>query len=276
MNQSIDRVDAINSPRLNIVRSLDELCNFEVDYYDALYYFAWMGNSGSERGDLLLQQENIIAVCSVMKKLKRLQCDKFIFAGSIMEYEAFSSMNIRDVHPGLGNIYSASKLVADIYLKTLALKYDITYICLLISNIYGPGERNSRLINTTIRKILNGEKTAFSTGTQLYDFIYIDDAIDKFIILGEYANSGSYYIGNPTQKPLKDYIRIIGDVCGRKEEEMGIGLLGESMQIIDYGMINTGEFEELFDHYNKVGFREGILRTKERIKSEVKDEGIRV
>ena len=61
VNQSIDRVDAINSPRLNIVRSLDELCNFEVDYYDALYYFAWMGNSGSERGDLLLQQENIMA-----------------------------------------------------------------------------------------------------------------------------------------------------------------------------------------------------------------------
>ena len=85
VNQSIDRVDAINSPRLNIVRSLDELCNFEVDYYDALYYFAWMGNSGSERGDLLLQQENIMAVCSVMKKLKRLQCDKFIFAGSIIK-----------------------------------------------------------------------------------------------------------------------------------------------------------------------------------------------
>lgn len=269
VHENTDRLDGIDSPYFHIIHDFNELFDNSVDCYDALYYFAWSGNSGNARADISLQQDNIMAACLTMQRAKEINCKKFIFAGSIMEYEAFSSIRIQDLRPGMGNIYSASKLTADIYLKTLASKYEISYICLLISNIFGPGERNPRLINSTIRKILNGEETAFSTSTQLYDFIYLDDAIDKFIIIGDKAEYGSYYIGNPEQKPLRDFIVTLGEVCGRKESDMGIGVYGESTQIIDYGLINTSQFEEQFDYRNKVGFREGIARTKESIEREL-------
>ncbi|MDE5873831.1 MAG: NAD-dependent epimerase/dehydratase family protein [Lachnospiraceae bacterium] len=54
----------------------------------------------------------------------------------------------------------------------------------VISDIYGEGESSPRLINSSIRKLLNNEETSFSTGEQMYDFVYIEDAARMFVGLG--------------------------------------------------------------------------------------------
>lgn len=261
VNKNTDSLDCIHSNSLHIIKDYSELDMPNVDLFDAMFYFAWAGNTGVERGDIALQQENIAKACEAIKNAQKYNCKKFIFAGSVMEYEAFSSINNNEICPGMGNIYSATKLVADIYLKTLAVNYDISYICLLISNIYGPGEKNNRLINKTIRQLLCDEATSFSTCTQLYDFIFIDDAIEKFYIIAKNAKNGSYYIGNPNPEKLKDFITKIGEVCGKTENQLGIGIMGETTQIIDYNLIDTGRFEREFKYRNRVDFIEGIHRT---------------
>ena len=269
VNKNTDNLDNINSPLLKIFYNFDELKSEDTAGFGAMYYFVWEGNSGESRCDIRLQQNNILRSCLALRTAKDLGCEKFIFAGSIMEYEAFSSIKNQEITPGMGNIYSASKLSADIYLKTLAAKLDIPYITLLISNIYGPGEKNPRLVNMSIKKILNNEKTAFSTCTQLYDFIYIDDAVEKFSIIGDNGKYGGYYIGNPSPRELKQFILELGEVCGRSEADMGIGELGESTQLIDYSMVDTKRFENDFEYRNRISFKEGIKRTRQYLEKTV-------
>ncbi len=268
INNNNDRLAELNSDRLHIVNSINDELLTKEGHFDALYHLAWSGNSGNKRSDVQLQQENIYYACCILKKAAELNCSKFLFAGSIMEYEAISSLK-QDIKPGLGNIYSASKLTADIYLKTLSAQYNIPYICLLISNIFGPGERNPRLINSTLKKFINNEETAFSECTQLYDFIYIDDAIRKFIELGDKADEGEYYIGNPEQKPLNTFIETIGHICGKNIDEIGIGKLGKTNQIISYDNIDTAKIEKEFGLQNNTSFAEGISKTKEYIEGEL-------
>lgn len=268
INNNFDNLTEYSSTNVRIIKSIGE-CVISGKKFDAIFHFAWTGNTGEQRGNIDLQIDNIKYACNVLKKSVELGCPKFIFAGSIMEYEAISSLIDLEIKPGLGNIYSSSKLVADLYLKTLAAYYNVPYISLLISNIYGPGERNQRLINSTIRKFILGEKTEFSECTQLYDFIYIDDAVNKFIEIGNKAKSGTYYIGNPEQCQLKDFIISLAHICDKKADEIGIGKLGKTNQIIDYNLIDTSRVEREFGLYNKVSFVEGITRVKEFINGEL-------
>ncbi|SNU07155.1 Nucleoside-diphosphate-sugar epimerase [Lachnospiraceae bacterium] len=262
INSNNDNLVDIKSENLIITDDIDSVKGA----VDIFFHFAWVGNSGLARADVSLQQKNIIYSCNMLNVANKLKCKKFFFAGSVMEYEAFTSISIDSLKPGLGNIYSASKLTADIYLKTLSTQLGINYISFLISNIYGPGEKNQRLIYSSINKIIKGEKTAFTDGKQKYDFIYIKDAINKFVIIAKYGTEGSYYIGNPTQKQLRDYIVEMGSVLGIDENNMGIGDLGESTQIIDYDMIDTDRFEREFEYRNTVGFKDGIRNTVNYIK----------
>ena len=265
IRNSSDKLNDISNDKICIIRDIEEVGE---DNIDVLYHFAWSGNSGKLRGDIKIQQNNIEYACEILQYAAKIGCKKFIYAGSVMEYEALKILDDNSDF-GMGYIYSTSKLTADLYLKILSNKLDIDFATLIISNIYGPKEKSDRLINTTIKKLLKGEETAISTGEQLYDFIYISDAIEKIYALGKISGlNGSYYIGNTIQKPLRSYLETIGEIC-INSKEIGIGKLGKSSQVIDYSKIDVSRIERELNVFNKISFEEGIKNTKEYLEEEI-------
>ncbi len=83
--------------------------------------------------------------------------------------------------------YDASKLCADILARSYAATWDLPITLLRCANIYGGGDLNwSRLIPGTIRSVLQGERPLIrSDGTLKRDYLYIDDAVDAYLTLGE-------------------------------------------------------------------------------------------
>ena len=163
---------------------------------DALYHLAWVGSAGALRGDSDVQIRNIQYTCDTVKACLDMNCKRFIFASSIMEYEIQATM-VTDTMPSINTLYSSAKVAADYMARTLSGSYGIDYIRAVISNIYGPGETSPRLVNTSLRKMLNKEHCAFSAGNQLYDFVYITDAAKMFIEIGNHGIANrTYYIGS--------------------------------------------------------------------------------
>ena len=102
----------------------------------------------------MVQLKNIEYSCQAVQVAKRLGCKRFVFAASIMEYEISKLMETnRSI--GINTLYSTSKITAEYMLRAIADNMGIEYVGGIISNIYGPGERSPRLVNTTIRKLLN-------------------------------------------------------------------------------------------------------------------------
>ena len=172
---------------------------------DVLYHLAWVGSAGSLRGNSEVQFNNIRYTCDTVEACSKMNCKRFVFASSIMEYE-IEALMATDATPGINTLYSSAKVSADYMARTIAGSLEVDYIRAVISNIYGPGELSPRLVNTSIRKLLKGEHCAFSAGEQTYDFIYIDDAAKTFVAIGEKGvTNRTYYIGSQNPKPLKDY-----------------------------------------------------------------------
>lgn len=211
--------------RVHIVEaSLGQLQGLEVqDFFspraDVFFHFAWDGTSGNKRADVCLQLQNAQFACDAVKLAGRLQCGRFINAGSIMEYEAMQYISADGALPGMGNIYSTAKLAADFMAKTVAAQEGIDYINTIISNIYGAGERSARFLNTTLRKMLNHEAIPLTHGEQMYDFIYVSDAVKAIAFAGKKGEkNASYYIGNARQHPLKEFILQMKEVTGSQSQ----------------------------------------------------------
>jgi len=173
---------------------------------DALYHLAWVGTSGPLRGDCDVQMNNVKFTCDTVRACHTLGCKRFVFASSIMEYEVEALM-ATDETPKINTLYSSAKVAADYMARTIAGSLGIEYIRTVISNIYGPKEMSPRLINTSIRRLLNGEHCSFSHGEQLYDFIYVDDAARAFVAIGKRGKANkTYYIGSQNPRPLKEFL----------------------------------------------------------------------
>lgn len=174
---------------------------------DVFYHFAWVGSAGSARADTSLQLQNAQWTVDCLQAAKKVNCGKFVCAGSIMEHETISAVYCQGNRPGLGYIYGSGKLAAHAMCASVAVDIGIDLLWAKITNAYGVGEFSPRFVNTTIRKIINNEPLQFTSGTQNYDFVYIDDVARAFRMIGENGKPFCHYlIGSSNAKPLREFI----------------------------------------------------------------------
>ncbi len=232
---------------------------------DVLYHFAWVGSAGPLRGDSDIQMKNVQYTCDTVKACAAMGCNRFVFASSIMEYEIEATM-ATEATPGINTLYCSAKVAADYMARTIAGSLGVDYIRAVISNIYGPGELSSRLVNTSIRKMLNGEHCAFSAGEQIYDFIYVTDAAKTFAALGEKGKANkTYYIGSQEPKPLKAFLMELRD-CVDPGIEIGLGELPFNGVSLTYKEFDVNAVKEDTGFVPEVSFTEGINKTVAWIK----------
>jgi len=227
---------------------------------DAFYHFAWEGSAGKLRADYDVQLDNVKAAIHAIKVCNEIGCSRFIFASSIMEYEVAKLMNTEQA-PSINTLYCTAKITADYMCRAIASQLEIDYISGIISNIYGVGELSPRLINTSIRKLLLGERPVFSSGVQQYDFIYITDAAKAFLAIGEKGKKNiSYYIGSPRPHSLKEFLIEMRDVVS-PGAEIGLGELPFNGVSLTYTEFDIHALENDTGFKPEISFAEGINRT---------------
>lgn len=125
------------------------------------------------------------------------------------------------------NPYDVSKSCADLISQAYAHTYRLPIAIARCGNIFGPGDLNwSRLVPGVIRALLNEEAPVIrSDGTPKRDFLYVQDAVDAYLMLASWLD-GSSHRADPQRAfnfsanlPLTvlDMVRLIGEACDRPE-----------------------------------------------------------
>lgn len=233
-----------------------------------LFHFGWSGVSGKEQAALYTQLENIRFSCKLLELAEQIQAEKFLFAGSIMEYECLS--NVLQNNPDYKtNIYAAAKVSAHLFLQQTALQKQIGFIPILISNIYGVGENSPRFVNSLVRKMRMESSIALTEGTRPYDFIYISDAVEMIIQIAERGRSyKQYYIGNERQHPLKEFVQRAA-ACVGYTGILDFGAIPYRDIPLDYTEFNIHSFYEDFSYRPQVSFEEGIQKLYQEMEATV-------
>lgn len=235
---------------------------------DCFFHLAWAGTSGALRADYAVQLNNAKLACDYVLLASKIDCPRFVYASSINEMETYEYLQSDDITPGGGYIYGTGKMAAHLMGETVAKLNNVEFIPVIITNIYGAGEKSARMINTAIRQLVNKEHCSFTEGKQIYDFIYITDAISSIV---EVADKGKpfnrYYIGSGNPKPLREFLLEMRDVVD-PSAELGLGDLPFNGVSLDYSQFKLKKVEEDTGYKNKISFKEGIRLALDYIKKE--------
>lgn len=230
---------------------------------DIFYHLAWTGSAGPARADAALQLRNAGWTVDCLKLAKELGCRRFVNAGSIMELETAVVAFKQENRPGLGYIYGSGKLAAHTMCRSVAAEIGIDFICAMITNAYGVGERSPRMVNTTIQKCIQGEAPQFTAGTQNYDFVYIDDVARAFRLIGQKGKAFcEYLIGSSNAKPLKEFLLEMKNAIAPDIDFIfgSIPYTGVNLSLKEFDCSKT---EEDTGFKAEISFEEGCRRTRD-------------
>ncbi|MEG0034411.1 MAG: NAD-dependent epimerase/dehydratase family protein [Bacilli bacterium] len=230
-------IDIVFNEELNKMIDLFQL-NGEFDYF---FHFAWNGVSSKSQQSYLTQIRNIEISCQYVELASRLNCKKFIFAGSIFEYENIQNKNIIfDISDTTKN-YSYAKFAAHQMCLTLCSEKKILFNSCLISNVFGENENSKRFISSLIKAIRNDESFPLSQCDQMYDFIYIEDAVKAIICVAEKGkNLSEYYIGYGDVRPLLEFVILIKNLI-KENYSLEIGKRTQKTTYFDFNQFDMSK-----------------------------------
>lgn len=259
------RVTCVNVMNKEVAALADKIPHQE---YRCFFHLAWAGTSGPARADYEVQLNNVKLTCDYIKMCSEIGCKRVVYASSINEMETYEYLQSDDIEPTGGYIYGTGKLAAHLMGETVAKLNGIEFIPVIITNIYGVGEKSARMIYTSINKLIHKEHCSFTSGYQTYDFIYITDAINSIISVAEKGKAfNRYYIGSGEPKPLREFLLEMRDIVD-PEAELGLGDIPFKGVDISYSQFDLKKVERDTGYQNEVSFAEGIRMTAEYIRGE--------
>ena len=260
------QADNYSYTKCDVFNREDLLKNIPTGVYDTFIHFAWAGSAGQARVDYNLQMKNALMTVECMKAAKEIGCTRFVCAGSIMEYEVEAAVHTQGSHPGMGYIYGMGKHIAHSMCKSIAADIGIELVWPMITNAYGAGELSPRFVNTTIRKIINGEPLQFTAATQNYDFVYVTDVAKAFYLISKNGKPFcEYMIGSGNAKPLKEFILEMQQALAPNAVPIfgDVPFTGTNMPLSTF---STEDTEKDTGFKSEVSFAEGTRMTMEWLK----------
>lgn len=259
VSQIVDKAEIIYS----------ELCDADLEAKlqsargAVFYHFAWQGVNGNDKSNIFVQQNNITMALKCAELAKKLDCEKFLCAGTVAENVTESIHALRKVAGGV--FYGVAKHCAHMLLETYCKNIGLDFVWMQFSNIYGPKNKTGNLISYALDCLDRDESAIFGPANQPYDFIFIDDLIEAVYRLGVMSTlCNFYFIGSGEPKILKEYLFEIGKAVD-KVKLIDIGARPDDGIIYDFKMFDIAPLVADIGKYVNTPFKDGIeLTIKQR------------
>jgi UDP-glucose 4-epimerase len=174
-----------------------------------IIHCAWVGVSSQSR-NFLQQNLNLKITNNILRAIKYKKINSFISLGSQAEYGSKFYKIYENSKERPKTQYGKIKIKILKKIQLFCKKNNIRFIWLRIFTGYGPKSNNNWIIPSTIIKIINNQKTKFTSGNQIYNFIYISD-ISSAIIKSLYSKNvnGIFNLGSEKSYTIRYVVKLI-------------------------------------------------------------------
>lgn len=196
---------------------------------------------------------------------------RIVYAGTRQVYGIPKYLPVDEGHAfGPVDFNGVHKLAATMYHLMLSRIGALNATVIRLTNVYGPRMAldvvcQGFLSNFVRRMVLGQPLQIFGDGTQLRDPVYVDDAVEAFLLAGlaRKPASHSYNAGGPDALTLAEIARVAAEIAGL--EKPTVVPFPDDRKPIDIGSYRTdnrricGELGWV----PRVPFAEGMMRTYE-------------
>lgn len=228
---------------------------------DVFFHLGWDGTFGDCRNDMDLQNNNIRYTLDAVRLAKRLGCCVFVGAGSQAEYGRTEEKLSAGTPAFPENGYGIAKLAAGQMSRILCQSLGMRHEWVRILSVYGPFDLERTMVMSAICRLAAKEKAEFSKAEQLWDYLYVKDAVRALYLVAKYGRDGAVYpIGSGTPRQLKEYILTIWDKMDR-EGEISLGAVPYAKNQVMYLCADISELTKDTGFVPEYTFEEGIEET---------------
>lgn len=127
---------------------------------------------------------NVLEVCRIRK------ISRVIIASTVHVYGNAPLPYVENEPARPSRPYETSKTSIDLLAQSYADTYGLPVLIPRFVNIYGPGDlHTTRIIPKTIQSLLRGRMPTLWGGVTKRDYLYIDDAVNAYDLLGKISDS---------------------------------------------------------------------------------------
>ena len=229
---------------------------------DCFFHAAYRGVNGSKKRDYRVQIQNLEVACETVQQAVMMGCAKYVFVGSVDEYEISNMPDSPFVKPTHSRIYAATKFSSEIIGKTIAYESQLDYLSVLLSLTYGEGNETNILPNVLIRNCKENVPTNLITGENYFDLIYIDEAVNGILAVAEKGKVfESYFIGHHNLRTFKEIVLEISEIIGYTSE-LNFGKYPDPSFSLDYSLVDREKLTRDTGYNCDYNFTDSIKRTQ--------------
>lgn len=270
----IEKLPGVEIVYCEMNEMLEQLPAKVADGADVFYHLAWAGSTGAARGDYNLQLQNAKWTLDAVSAAHKIGCRRFVGAGTLAQHDVHAYTPQNGSTPNAVSCYGAAKITAHYMSKAECSRLGMEHVWAYLSNTYGIGNYTSNFINFASKVMITGKDANFTSGEQLYDFVYIDDIAQGLYCMGNRGkNNHAYYIGSTNPRQLKEFIIRLRDIID-PGIELHLGRVpfnGIAQPASTYDCTPLVEDTGYCPH---VPFEEGIRKTVEWLRIQIEDGNI--
>jgi nucleoside-diphosphate-sugar epimerase len=168
-----------------------------------------MGVAANKRNNQR-QDINLKITDNLLNSIYQKKINSFIALGSQAEYGSKFKKIKENSKTRPITRYGKTKIKIFKKIKIFCKKNKIRFVWLRVFSGYGPNSHKNWIINSTILKLINNQKTKFTTGRQIYNFIYVTDIVSGIIkCLYNRKATGIFNLASAKSYSIRYIVRLI-------------------------------------------------------------------
>lgn len=235
--------------------------------FDVFYHLAWMGTTGELRANCEIQIDNIKFTSQLAEIAQQLECKKIVVTGTVCE-EQCDAIAHHKTFPK-SSYYLLAKKTSYELLRMNCIQKKIPLVWCTFYHPIGKYNKKDQLIANTIWKLETGKMLEFSSATQLFDVIAVQELAWGLYLAGAKSlQKDRYYIGSGKAKPLYEYLLEVREiVC--PTAQMLFGKVEDDGLPMKKEWLDIREFSSETGFSPQISFEEGVVSTWNWIKTQL-------
>lgn len=277
INGNMKNVEAfMGDPKFKIM--LGDLCEPGVcraacDGADFVLHQAALGSvPRSVEDPQMTTRNNVVSTLNVLVAAKDAHVKRLVYASSASVYGNVEGGTLHEeMVPNPYNPYAASKMAAEVLVRTFWYTYNMPTVCLRYFNVFGPRQNPAGPYAAVVPRFINmltqgKSPTIYGDGEQARDFTFVDNVVEANLAACNRAINGTGEVFNVAAGGFT----TVNELCAIVAEEIGIVAdpiyLAQRPGDVRGSRADIRKAQRVLGYQPVVQIREGIRRTVEWMK----------
>ena len=191
---------------------------------DVTVHLAWFGVTNNLQNDPRQISENLTGSLDLIELSAAAGARTFVGLGSQAEYGRVDGVLTEDLPLRPLTTYGTVKTAVGLVGERLAVALGLRFVWLRLLATYGPFDDPRHLIPFVIDQYLTGRIPELTPGEQVWDYLYVDDAVRALMsVVQSQQASGVYNLASGTGRSVASIVTQIRDLVN-PALPLGLGL----------------------------------------------------